>query len=299
MKRVSRQQHVWSFDRETPPVISVVPGETLVLETHDARGGTIQAETDTLEVPNLRGVNPAAGPVYVDGAMPGNALVVAIETIELGGQGYTGVKINTGLLAGRARVPVTRIVHVEGDRVVFNDRVRFPVRPMVGTVGVAPAGAPVSCLYPGVHGGNMDNNLVTVGAKLHLPVFVEGALLALGDVHASMGDGEISSVGLDFPATVTVRIDLESEADVERPWIETKDGDWVSTGDDPDPAKAMRIAASQMVDLLQGRLDISFEDAYMLATIRGDLGICQAADPGKFPVTTRFVMPASIVHSRR
>ena len=295
MIRISREQHIWAFGRNTPAAATIEAGERLVFETPDARGGTIRSESDSLEIPHPQGTNPSTGPVRVAGASPGDALIVDIEAIELGAQGYTGVKINTGLLGDAAKVPVTRILSVDSDEVVFNEDIRFPTRPMVGTIGVAPAGEPVSCFYPGPHGGNMDNNFVAVGARVHLPVFADGALLALGDVHASMGDGEISIVGLDFPATVTVRVALEPGAHLARPWIETKGGDWVTTGDDPDPATAMRIAASQMTDLLQRRLHLSFEDAYMLATIRGDLGICQAADPGKFPVTTRFVMPASIV----
>ena len=168
----------------------------------------------------------------------------------------------------------------------------------VGTIGVAPAGERVGYTYPGRHGGNMDNNLVTTGATVRFPVFVEGALLALGDVHASMGDGEISIVGLDVPAVVTVSVNVEEGAGTERPWIETGAGDWVTTGDDVDAATAMRLAAREMVAHLGRRLGMTFEDAYMLATIRGDLGICQAADPGRFPVTTRFVMPACVVGER-
>ena len=299
MRSIPRTQHVWSFDRRTPPAAVVRPGERLAIETHDAHGGTIQSDSDSLETPHPKGVNPVTGPIHIEGASPGSGLVVIVERIKLAPQGYTGVRRNTGLLAPRATIPVTRIVKLRGEQIVFSNRIWFPVRPMVGTIGVAPAGEPVACLYPGPHGGNMDNNLVTTGAKVHLPVFVEGGLFALGDVHASMGDGEISFVGLDFPAEVTVSVTLEPAAALGRPWIETEHGDWVTTGDDLDPAAALRLAASQMIDLLMAKLGLSFEEAYMLATIRGDLGICQAADPGKFPVTTRFAMPASIVNPQR
>lgn len=299
MIRISRDKHGWSFDRHTPPAATVTAPETVILETHDARAGTIKSERDSLEVTPAEGFNPVTGPVYVSGAVPSDALAVTIESIELGPQAFTGVKVNTGLLKDRSKTYVTRIAKIEGGQVVFGDRFRFPVRPMIGTIGVAPAREPVSSFYPGSHGGNMDNNLVAEGATVHLPVFVEGALFALGDVHPSMGDGEISIVGLEAAAVVTVSIELEKGAGIGRPWIETCTGDWVTTGDDPDPAASMRQAAEEMVDLLRRRLDVSFEEAYMLATIRGDLGICQAADPGTFPVTTRFVMPASIVNPER
>jgi len=92
----------------------------------------------------------------------------------------------------------TRIVSIEDDTVRFNDRISFPVRPMVGVIGTAPAGEGIETHYPGPHGGNMDNRYVTTGATVHLPVSVPGAMLGVGDVHASMGDGEISMIGLDL-----------------------------------------------------------------------------------------------------
>jgi len=299
MIRIPRDKHGWSFDRDTPPAASITAPDRVILETHDARAGTIRSESDSLEVTPAEGFNPVTGPVYVASAVPGDALAVTIQSIELGPQAFTGVKVDTGLLKDLSKTYATRIAKIEGGEVVFGDRFRFPVRPMVGTIGVAPAGEPISSFYPGPHGGNMDNNLVAEGAVVHLPVFVEGALFAVGDVHPSMGDGEISIVGLEAPAEVTVSIEIEKGAGIDRAWIETSAGDWVTTGDDPDPTASMRQAASGMVAMLQRRLDLSFEDAYMLATIRGDLGICQAAGSGSFPVTTRFVMPACIVNTER
>jgi len=299
MIRIQRERHVWSFDSRTLPAASVTAPATVVLETHDARAGTIQSESDSLEVTPAEGFNPVTGPVYVTGASPGDALAVKIESIEVGSQAFTGVKVDTGLLKERSKTYKTRIAKIEGGEVLFGERIRFPIRPMIGTIGTAPSGEPVSSFYPGRHGGNMDNNLVAEGATVHLPVFVEGALFALGDVHPSMGDGEISIVGLEAPADVTVSLGIERGAGIERAWIETASGDWVTTGEDVDPTTAMRMAAKEMVDRLQRELSLGFEDAYMLATIRGDLGICQAADPGRFPVTTRFVMPACIVKGNR
>ena len=95
-------------------------------------------------------------------------------------------------------------------------------------------------------------------------------------------------IGLDISAEITLRVDLIKNEHALRPWIETADGEWVTTGDGLDIGMALRMACDEMVDLLMRRLHLSFEDAYMLATIRADLGVCQACDPGKFPATTRM-----------
>ena len=144
--------------------------------------------------------------------------------------------------------------------------------------------------FPGTHGGNMDNRYVTTGATVYLPIQVPGALLSIGDVHASMGDGEITMIGLEICAEVTVRIHVLKNTPLSRPRIETNE-EWITTGDDMDPSQALRIASEEMVNLLQERLNLTFDDAYMLMSARADIQVCQICDPGEFPVTTRAVFP--------
>jgi amidase len=174
--------------------------------------------------------------------------------------------------------------------VVFNDRIRFPVRPMVGVIGTAPAGAGVATLHPGPHGGNMDHNDVRVGAQVHLPVFVPGAFLFIGDVHASMGDGEISITALEIPGEVRVRVDLVKGEAIRRPRIEFPDC-WITTGDGPGIADAIRVAAEEMARLLMRRLTLSADEAYMLLSMRGDARVSQCADPAMVAATARMKMP--------
>lgn len=286
---ISREHIAYALDRTHTPVLTVASGDEVVLETYDARTGTIQADTDLLDHPHPDGANPVTGPIYVDGAVQGDSLAVEILDIQLAEQGFLAIKQGVGLLGERAENYATKIIPIVDGTAHFTDRIRFPVRPMVGTIGTAPAGDGVPTAYPGPHGGNMDNNEVKVGATVYLPVAVPGALLAVGDVHASMGDGEISMVGFEICAEVSIRVHLRKQDPLSRPWIETKEGCWVTTGDDPDPAVAMRIACDEMVDMLMRRLDLSFEEAYMLSTARGDLTICQACGPGAFPVTTRMI----------
>lgn len=287
MYHLTRDQIIYSLDQAHSPVLEIEPGAVVRFETEDARTGTIQAETDLLDVPPPRGGNPATGPVFVRGAEPGDSLVVEIQAITLDDHGFLAVKRHVGLLRHRATEYTTKIIPIRDGICHFTDRLRFPIRPMVGVIGTAPAGAGVPTMYPGPHGGNLDNNEVKVGARVHLPVAVPGALLAVGDVHASMGDGEVSMVGFEVRAEVTTKVDLIKGEAITRPWIETADGRWVTTGDDLDPEQAMRIAVEEMVERIMRAWGLSFEEAYMLVTARADLLICQACQPGEFPVTTR------------
>jgi amidase len=285
---LTRDQIVYSLDRESQPALETESGETLVFETHDARTGTIRSNTDLLDHPHPDGSNPATGPVWVKHAQPVDSLAVHILDIALAGHAFVAVKKNVGLLARRAEKHATRVVEVRDDHVQFSPSIHFPTRPMIGVIGTAPAGSAIQTAYPGAHGGNMDNRYVTIGSVVHLPIAVPGALFALGDVHAAMGDGEITMVGLEAEARVTVRIELIRGHSLHRPWIEHPEG-WVTTGDAIDTAEALRIAADEMAALLQRKLHLSFEDAYMLMSAACDVQICQACDPGNFPVTARAV----------
>jgi amidase len=271
------------------PVINIVSGDEVVLETYDARTGTIQADTDLLDHPHPDGANPVTGPIHVKDALPGDSLAVEILDTQLASQGFLAVKEGVGLLAHRAKQYATKMIPIVDGLAQFTCQVHFPVRPMVGTIGTAPAGDGVATAYPGPHGGNMDNNEVKVGATVYVPVMIPGALLAVGDVHAAMGDGEVSMVGFEICATVSIRVHVHKRVPLSRPWIKTKEARWVTTGDDLDPAIAMQMACDEMVDMVMQQLNLSFEEAYMLVTARGDLGICQACQSGLFPVTTRMV----------
>ena len=290
MKILTRDQIVYSLDKAHPPVLEIAPGETVRFQTYDACSGTVRTSADLLDRPHPKGANPATGPVGVTGAWPGDSLTVEILDIALAGEGFLAVKTGVGLLSHRADRSVTRMVPIRDGQVCFSDRIRFPVRPMVGVIGTAPEGDGVETVLPGPHGGNMDNLYVTTGATVHLPVAVPGALLGIGDVHASMGDGEITMVGLEICAEVTVKVGLLKGAPVSRPWIETPDL-WITTGDASDPAESLRIAAEGMTDLLREKLDLGFEEAYMLMSARGDVQVCQICGPGNFPVTSRAVFP--------
>lgn len=287
---ITRDHIVYSFDREHRPVRIIDPGDKIRFETYDARTGTIRSEDNLLDRPHPLGANPATGPVFVKCAEPGDTLRVEILAIELASQGFIAIKAGLGNLGHLAEKYVTRLVQIEDGVVHYDDRIRFPVRPMIGVIGTAPAGESVSTLYPGPHGGNMDHNDVKVGSCVYLPVFVEGALFGVGDVHAAMGDAEVTMTGIEICADVTVRVNLIKGESIPRPWIET-DASWITTGDAPKLADAITIACEEMANLLQRKLSVSFDDAYMLMSAIGDVRISQSCQPNQFPSTIRVVFP--------
>lgn len=295
MIRIGREHIVYAFDAAEPPVATIDEGAEICFETWDARTGTVQSERDLLARPHPKGPNPATGPVAIRGAAPGDGLIVEILDIGLGTQGYTGIRPGQGILGHLIGDYRTRVFRIDDGLVHFNDRIRFPVRPMVGVIGTAPAGGSIGNLHPGPHGGNMDHNDVRIGARVHLPVFVPGGLLAIGDVHASMGDGEISITALEVCGEVRVRVELAKGAKIVRPWIDFPDC-WITTGDGPTVGDAIRVACEEMATLLRRELHLSVEDAYMLLSIRGDVRVSQCADPAAVAATARLVMPKLLSH---
>jgi len=290
MLRIRRDTIVYSLDKAHAPVATVEPGAELLFETWDARTGTIRSERDLLETPHPKGPNPATGPVFVRGAEPGDSLVVHILDIALGNRGYTGTRPGRGVLGHMITEYRTRLFDIVDGMVVFNERIRFPVRPMIGVIGTAPAGEGVATLHPGSHGGDMDHNDVRAGARVHLPVFVPGALLFIGDIRASMGDGEIAITALEIPGEVRVRVELMKSERILRPWIELPDC-WITTGEGAGIAEAIQVAAEEMAHFLMRRLKLSADEAYMLLSIRADARVSQCAEPTMLAATARMVMP--------
>src|SRR5699024_7193599 len=190
-------EHVYNFSKDNEPSVKVEQGEKVRLETLDCFSNQIQSPEDELSSIDFSKVNPATGPVYVEGAEPGDLLVVDILDVQVKDQ---GVGVN-GPGMGPLQDIVTnevKLLDVKEGKVTFND-IEFPMNVMIGVIGVAPKEGSVACGQPGDHGGNLDNKLITTGARLYFPVNVEGALFQCGDLHAAMGDGEISGAGLEIP----------------------------------------------------------------------------------------------------
>ena len=295
MLRIPRDQFTYEFSAATTPVATVTPGDQFVVETHDTSTGRIHRAEDVPEFVRIRDprkVNPAAGPVFIEGASPGDDLIVEIVDIRLQPYGFVRVLAGAGVLQEGIEPDGVLMARIDGKHVVLGERMRLPLRPMVGVIGTAPADGVIYTAEPGPQGSNIDINAITVGARVHLPVHVPGALLAIGDVHASMGDGEVSGTGVEIAGEVTGRVDLVPGAAPARPWIETAE-EWITTGSGPSLEDAVEMAVEELTHLLMTQFGLSRTEAFLLVSARGDVRIGQCARIPGLDATVYAVFPNS------
>lgn len=282
---------LFSFDKDLKPVLKVPSGETVRIRTKDCFGNQLQGPEDQLSEIDWEAINPATGPIYVEGAVAGGTLKVHIDNIELDAQTSSCTGKDEGVCGDRFSDWATHFCKVEDGKVVWDERLSIPVAPMIGVIGVAPEGEPVNCGTPGKHGGNMDNTAIAAGATLYFPVAVDGALFGCGDMHAVMGDGEVSVSGAEVAGYATVTLTALPELSVPNPLIEndTYFGIIVSA---ESLDKAAELAVQQMVDLLASRTNESEADLVMLLSLVADVRVCQMVDPEK---TVRFMVPKYVL----
>ena len=282
---------LFSFDKDLEPVLKVPSGEAVRIRTKDCFGNQLQGPEDQLSEIDWEAINPATGPIYVEGAVAGGTLKVHIDNIELDAQTSSCTGKDEGVCGDRFSDWATHFCKVEDGKVVWDERLSIPLAPMIGVIGVAPEGEPVNCGTPGKHGGNMDNTAIAAGATLYFPVAVDGALFGCGDMHAVMGDGEVSVSGAEVAGYATVTLTALPELSVPNPLIEneTHFGIIVSA---ESLDKAAELAVQQMVDLLASRTNESEADLVMLLSLVADVRVCQMVDPEK---TVRFMVPKYVL----
>lgn len=287
---LTRDQVNFTFSKSLLPMASVKPGEKVVFETQDALCRNAPRGRNEIfpDLDRLR-VNPVTGPIEIEGAKQGDTLAVKIEDIRLTDYGHIQAFRGMGPIPGFLDENHTRTIEIKDGFSIFNDTIKLPVDPMVGTIGVAPMEGEVPTVDPGPHGGNMDNNDVKPGAVVYFPVFVDGALFALGDVHANMGDGELPGAGIDICADVTVQFDILKGRRIERPIIET-DTAYIVTSNAPGFDEASRIATEEMIRLLQTGLGVDRLEAFWLIGATGNLMISQACN-SPIDLTLRLTFP--------
>jgi amidase len=236
-------------------------------------------------------VNSATGPVAVRGAEPGDSLVVELLEVRPGPRGFATIIPEFGQLIDRVRSPVTYVFDVEGDTIHMNERISFPLRPMVGVVGVATGGEEITNGWAGRHGGNLDDHLHGPGAKLYFPVRQPGGLFAVGDMHASMGDGEICGTGVEIGGEVVARFDVLPGRQAEWPVTELAEA-WVTHGTSGgDFHEAMQAATEEAAKLLVDQWGFTIEEAFVFLSVACDVGVCQACRPSPFSAIARVSIP--------
>ena len=299
MQRITRDRLAVAFDRRLPPVATVRPGEVFVVETEDARGGqTRTPETTTAEYlteMRRRGWfgNPVTGPIFVEGAEPGDTLAVHILELTCDNLGWVPIWPFLFHFEDLFAEPATVLCQIRDGHVHLGDRMRVPVRPMIGTIGTAPAVEAILSGGMGHHGGNIDAPEVCAGSTIYLPVNVEGASLSLGDAHAIQSDGELASVEIRSFVTLSCEVIKGRSPVMGWPRIETPDS-IVTVALGRPLEEALWAALREMILWLEERTGMSRQEAYLLAGVAGH------ARPGQVQTglySMRCIVPRSYLEN--
>lgn len=284
------------------PVLKVDPGAVVAAETHDAFEGKIRHESDNpLEILNFPYLNPQNGPIFVNGAEKGDTLAVYIRNIVPRGEQPVGTTLimpefgglvptkDTAMLNAPLPIKVKKL-HVDAKTgTKWNDKITLPYVPFIGTIGTSPEIEAITSLQPDYYGGNMDLPDVGVGAVIYLPVNTKGALLYLGDCHATQGDGELCGVALEHPTVTTIQIDLIKGWTIHTPRLETEDF-IMSIGSTRPMEDATRMAYRDLIRWMASDYGFDEVEAYMLLTQCGRVRLGNMVDP-------KYTMGASILKS--
>jgi acetamidase/formamidase len=297
-------QHHFGWDRSFPAAVRIAPGESLEFDAPDSSGGQISATSAVGDVARLdfSKVNPVAGPVYVDGAEPGDVLKVTLLSFVPSGWGWTANIPGFGLLAGEFKEPALHLWRYDPQTLapaLYGRWAKVPLKPFTGTIGVAPAEAGLHSIVPPRRvGGNMDVRDIALGTELFLPVEVAGALFSVGDTHAAQGDGEVCGTAIESPMRVALQFDLLKQTPLAYPRFKTAGpvsrhldakGYDVTTGIGPDLMEAARASVRSMIALLGRQQAMPAIDAYLLCSVCGDLRISEIVDIPNWTVS--FYLP--------
>lgn len=281
---------IYTMSLDNPPVASIQSGATLCFETLDCYSNQITREDQNLHGMDWGKVNPATGPVFVEGAQPGDTLKVEILDIRLGSQGVMVDGPRRGVTGRAVAEETIKILPISQGQIRFNQALSFPAEPMIGVIGTAPADTGVDTGTPAPHGGNMDCASIGIGTTLYLPVNVPGAKLALGDLHARMGDGEVAVCGVETAGAVTVRVTVIKGSPLPLPFL-VRETEAAAICSAKTLDRSAEGAAMAMHRFLTAQLGMDAHEAGMLLSIVGQLRICQVVDPLK---TCRMEIPLDI-----
>ena len=301
--RIDIETFHFGWDNAIEPVLTIEPGEVVEFDAMDAGGGQITPDSVLEDVSKIDfgKVNPAFGPVRIDGARPGDAVKITVLSLETEGWGWTASIPGFGLLADRFKDPALHIWKFDPacvEPAVYGPGGRVPLKPFPGIMGLAPAEAGnLSVVNPRRVGGNMDTRDLSVGTELLLPVEVDGGLFSCGDGHAAQGDGEVCGTAIECPMKITLRLDLVKGANLSYPRFTTAGpvsrhfdgkGYIVTTGVGPDLMESARNAVGDMVDHIASTYGMKDDEAYMLCSVCADLRISEIVDMPDYLVSFYF-----------
>jgi acetamidase/formamidase len=301
---VPEDQVHYLWDERNEPTLRIASGDEVVARTREVSDGqlTRASTAEDLGSLDMDRLYPLVGPIYVEGAEPGDTLAVELLSIETQGWGWTAILPGLGLLPDDFADPYLRIFDLSGETTPLDDVANIPVEPFFGTMGVCPAGASgQQVMPPGIFGGNMDTRQLVQGSTLYLPVQVEGALFSCGDAHGAQGDGEVCVTGIEAPMLGTFRFTLHKGRSIPAPQWELPGpltprvdagGFYGTTGVGPDLYENSQNALRAMIDHLTNTYPLSREDAYVLSSLCVDLKISEIVDAGQYIVSA--VLPLAV-----
>lgn len=291
-----QKHNKWSSTIE--PVLTVPSGSVIQAETSEASDGQLHKNATLDDLINLDfgPIHPLTGPVYVEEAEVGDILAVDIIDIQLHEYGWQAIVSGFGFLSDRFKDPKLSIHEIDknSNSIIFKDKVKIPLKPFPGVMGVAPNTTEMlSTIPPRENGGNMDDPGMVKGSTVYFPVLVKGALFSIGDAHAVQGYGEVCGTALEAPMTFTYRLRvIKDSTPIKEPQYET-DEFYAVTGFGESIDIATKKAVNYMVDHLTANYDISDEEAYMLCSLVGDLKIAEVVDVPNMLVTMHI--PKSVI----
>ena len=294
-----------------PPVARLHSGNILEANSLDCFGNAIKKPGDTLAL--AKGDNPLTGPFFIDGAEPGDTLAVHILDLQVDSdQGIGGFAPGFGALNETNYTPMLHaplpekiwfypIDHSDNtgtfQALDSNYKVKIPLHPFLGCIGVAPAnGEARSSIVPAEFGGNMDAPEVSAGNTLYLPVNVSGALLYFGDGHAVMGDGEIAGTAIEVPLRARLQVDVVKGKHTGWPRFEN-DKEIMAAGIYRPVDDALRIAFTELVAWIHADYGLSELDAYELLSQVGKIHLTEMVDPNYVVIASvekKFLPPRKV-----
>ena len=285
---------VW--DRSLPPRIQIDPGDQVHFECFDASGGQVHSgmTVDQFQAIDRTRIHALTGPVWVEGAEPGDVLEINVLFTQHQGWGWSTIIPGLGFLKHRFQDPYFFEWHLDGDKTTSLSPATLPIRPFLGVMGVARSddGA-FRTRPPGPFGGNLDVRELCAGSTLYLPIFNHGALFSCGDGHAAQGDGEVCINGIECPLDVTLGFELHKQQPLAGPIVEsteavardTTSDSWVVIESGEDIAAAAQNATSRMIDLLVSRWGFTEVHAYILSSVALKLRLSQVVNEPVYTVS--------------
>jgi acetamidase/formamidase len=292
------------WNRALEPRLRIAPGDRVYMECVDSSGEQVRPGMRLEEYLRIdRGrIHALSGPIFVEGAEPGDVLQVDVVEVVHKGWGWSSVVEGLGFLKERFSGPYLFHWQLEGGVSRSLAPAVVPLRPFCGVMGVAPAeDGEFRTRPPGIFGGNMDVRELCRGATLYLPVLNRGALFSAGDAHAAQGDGEVCINGIECPADVTLAFHLHKQLALPGPLVESGPSgksageEWIVVESATDAVAAARAATSRMIDLLVARWGFSDVPAYLLCSVAMNLRLSQVVNEPMFTVSaaiSKRVLPA-------